>query len=110
MRIRLAAIDPKAERLLPESEPDDSGVGINYADAYLRPLKATLPDGRKLTARRRGLKITLRLGDATGEALLRRLDHGPDVRTILREALSEAARALGASFVEQDGELFLDLD
>jgi hypothetical protein len=110
MRIRLAAIDPKAERLLPENEPDDSGVGINYADAHLRPIKATLADGRKITAKRRGLKITLRLGDATGEGLLRRLAHGPDVRSILHEALSEAARGLGARFTEEDGALFLDLD
>ena len=110
MRVRLAAIDPKAERLLPENEPDDSGVGANYADAYLRPIKATLPDGRKITAKRRGLKITLRIGDATGEGLLRRLDHGPDARTMLRAALTEAAHTLGARFIEEDGAAFLELD
>jgi len=110
MKIRLAAVDPKAERLLPENEPDDSGVGINHADAYLRPIKATLDDGRKITVKRRGLKITLHIGEATGEGLLRRLAHGPDVRTILQEALAEAARGVGATFVEEDGALFLDLD
>ena len=110
MRVRLATIDPKAERLLPENEPDDSGVGINYADAYLRPFKATLADGRKITAKRRGLKITLRIGDTTGDGLLRRLAHTPDVRAMLQAALTEAAHALNARFVEEDGAAYLELD
>ena len=110
MRFKICDVNPKAEGLLPETKPDDSGVGINYADAYLRPFKATLDDGRKVVCKRRGLKVTLKIGEQTGEGLLRRLEHGPDVRQLLRKALEEAASAAGASFVEEDGALFLDLE
>ena len=61
--------------------PDGSGVGVNYVDVIAKASKLTLPDGRKLLLKRRGLKLTLAIGDKQGEALLRRLDHGPDVRT-----------------------------
>ena len=40
-------------------KPDGSGVGVNYADADREALKQTLPDGRKLLLKRRGLKLTL---------------------------------------------------
>ena len=39
---------------------------------------------------------------------LRRLEHGPDARDLLRHALEEAARDAGFAFVEEDGRLFLD--
>ena len=110
MKVQIAAIDPKAERLLPDAAPDDSGVGINYADAYVRAIKTTLEDGRKVTCKRRGLKITLKIGERAGEGLLRRLEHGPDVRDMLRRALEEAARGAGATFVEEDGTVFLELE
>jgi hypothetical protein len=106
MRIRIGTVNPKAQRWL--EEPDGSGVGVNYTDAYVKPFKLTLEDGRKITCKRRGLKLTLAIGKATGDGLLRRIEHGPDVQNILRHALEEAAEAVGAEFVEEDGELFLD--
>ena len=110
MRHKVCDVNPKAEGFLPDTKPDDSGVGINYADAYLRPFKVTLEDGRKVTCKRRGLKVTLKVGDATGEGLLRRLEHGPDARKVLRHALEEAAGAVGGAFVEENGALYLELD
>ncbi len=103
MRVILPVDAAKAETLLPEKQPDGSGVGINYADALLKPVKLTLEDGRKVAVKRRGLKLTLTIGDKTGTALLRRLDHGPDVRRIFRAALREAAANAGAS-VDQDAD------
>ena len=97
MRVRLPLDEGHAETFLPDQKADGSGVGINYADALLKPVKLVLEDGRKLTFKRRGLKITLTLGDRSGEALLRRLEHGPDVRDMLRAALREAAQKAGAS-------------
>lgn len=96
MRVILPIDDALASAALPEHKPDGSGVGINYADALLKPLKLTLEDGRKLAFKRRGLKITLTLGDKSGEGLLRRLEHGPDPRQIVRRAIEEAARNAGA--------------
>jgi hypothetical protein len=83
-------------------------VGINYADALLKPVKLTLPDGRKVAFKRRGLKITLTLGDKTGEGLLRRLQHGPEVKVMVREALREAARNAGAEIRFEGGSAYLE--
>ena len=97
-----------AERLIPPAEPDGSEIGINYADAYLEALDATLPDGRAVSCERYGLQITLQVGEANGEALLRRLEHGPDVRNILQQALAAAAGNAGVSLTVEDGVIYLD--
>ena len=110
MRVELGPTPADAERWLPENEPDASGVGGNHADAFLAVFKATLEDGRKVACRRRGLELTLTLGDRTGKALLRRREHGPDVRDILHAALAEAADEVGARFAVEDGIVVLELD
>lgn len=106
--MKLPLDEAQAEPFLPESKADGSGVGINYADALLKPLKLTLPDGRKLAVKRRGLKLTLTLGDKAGEGLLRRLPHGPEVKVMVREALREAARNAGAEIHFEDGSVYLE--
>ncbi|MFN8574970.1 MAG: hypothetical protein U0132_23160 [Gemmatimonadaceae bacterium] len=103
MRVILPVDAAKAETLLPEKQSDGSGVGINYADAMLKPVKLTLEDGRKVAVKRRGLKLTMTIGDKTGSALLRRLEHGPDVKAIFRAALREAAANAGATADIDDG-------
>ena len=108
MRVKLPLDEAVAAPFLPENKADGSGVGINYTDALLKPVKLTLDDGRKLALKRRGLKITLTLGDKTGEGLLRRLQHGPEVKTMVREALREAARNAGAEIHFEGGGAYLD--
>lgn len=110
MRIELGPVPTEADRWLPEAEPDASGIGVNYADAYLKIFKKTLDDGSKVLCKRRGLEITLKIRDRVGKALLRRLEHGPDVREILRLALSEAATNAGATYSVVDGVVLLDLE
>lgn len=109
MRVTIAIDETLADGFLPAARPDDSGVGVNYADQVLKSLKHTLPDGRKLSARRRGLKITIAIGDAQGEAIMRRIQHGPDVRTIFRAALVEAAGNAGATVGFAPGAVYLEL-
>lgn len=110
MRIELGPIPPGIERWLPQNEPDASEVGVNYTDAFLKVFKKTLGDGRKISCKRRGLKLTLKIGDSTGEALLRRIEHGPDVESILHQALTEAAAGAGAAYAVEDDVVFLELD
>lgn len=110
MRLELGPIPEEATRRLPEAEPDASGIGVNYADACLKLFKRNLDDGGKMVARRRGLKITLQIGERSGSALLDRLAHGPDVREILHQALVEAADEAGATFSVEGDRLVLDLD
>lgn len=109
MRVVLPFDHIKAQSLLPEQKPDGSGVGINYADAMLKPVKLTLEDGRKLACKRRGLRITLSVGDRSGSGLLRRLEHGPDVTRMFVEALRDAATGAGATLhVDDQGTWQLD--
>jgi hypothetical protein len=110
MKVKLPLDEAQAEPFLPENKSDGSGVGINYVDALLKPVKLTLEDGRKVAFKRRGLKITLTLGDKTGEGLLRRLQHGPEVKTIVREAVREAARNAGVDITFEGGAAYLDPD
>jgi hypothetical protein len=109
MRVTIPTDDTTLDAYLPSAKPDGSGIGVNYADQLLKLLKQTLPDGRKLSAKRRGLKITIVLGDRTGEAIMRRLEHGPDTRVIFERALVEAARAAGAELTREHGSVHLDI-
>lgn len=109
MRVTIAIDENQTQAFHPDVKPDGSGVGVNYADQILKPFKQTLPDGRKMLAKRRGLKITLTIGDNKGEAIMRRLDHGPDVRNILQKALEEAASHAGAIATFEPGVIHLDL-
>ncbi len=109
MRVRLADIPSDADVFGALDFDDDSGVGIRFVDLLLKPVRATLEDGRKIRIKRRGLKLTLAIGDAKGEGLLRRLEHGPDKAQMFREAMREAAEALGVRYVEADGALFLEI-
>ncbi len=109
MRIKIAPENPKASTLIPPARPDGSGVGVNFADAYIKAIKLTLEDGRKVACKRKGLKLTLKVGKESGSGLLRRLEHGPDVRKMLSEALNEAAAELGGRVEVVDGTIFLEL-
>ena len=109
MKFRIASEDSLAEQLIPPAAPDNSGIGINYADAYIKPMNTQLEGGPKIVCKRKGLKIILSIGEKTGEAVMRRVDHGPDVRNMLRKALESAAQVAGAQFSVADGGIFLDV-
>ena len=103
MKIPIANENKDAEQLIPPAALDGSGIGVNYVDAYIKPLNFETEDGLKIACKRKGLKITLTLGEQTGEALLRRIEYGPDVRTILRKTLEAAALEAGWLFLVEDG-------
>jgi hypothetical protein len=107
-RERINRLTEKTRKALPPEMPDASGAGVNYADALVRLLKVTLEDGRRVKARRRGLEIVLEVGDSRGSALLRRLENGPDIETIVHRALSDAAAAAGASLCIEEGAIWLE--
>ena len=108
MKIKIADVDPKAEKWHPKNKPDRSQIGVNYVDAYIKAMNTSLEDGRKVACKRRGLKITMMIGDNKGEALLRRIENGPEVKAILDAALKEAAEQAGAAFCEEANAIYLD--
>ena len=109
MKVRIADENQEAEKLIPPAAPDGSGIGVNYVDAYIKPLNVETDDGHKITCKRKGLKIVLSVDDKTGEAIMRRLDHGPDVKNILRQALLAASEEAGTKFSVEEGGVFLEV-
>ena len=109
MKVRIADENREAEALIPPAQRDGSRIGVNYADAYLKALNGDLDGGMKVSAKRKGLKVTLQIGERKGEALMRRLEHGPDVKNILRKAIDEAAEAAGSRFTVEDGVIYLEV-
>ena len=109
MKVRIADENLQAEQLIPPAAPDNSGIGINNADAYIKPMNTQLEDGTKIVCKRKGLKIILSIGEKTGEVVMRRDDHGPDVRDMLRRALESAAQAAGAQFSVEQGAMYLEI-
>lgn len=109
MKIRIADENPAAAELIPPNQPDASGIGVNYTEAYLKVIDMELEPGKKVTCKRKGLMITLAIGDKTGEALMRYIEDGPDVKNILRRAIENAAEDAGAKFLVEDGTIYLEI-
>lgn len=107
--IKLCEIDPATDEKLPENFSDKSGVGVHYVSAFIKQMTTKLDDGTKIMCKRRGLKLTLRINKAQGSGLLRRLEHGPDVKNQLKHALDEAATDAGAKIEIRGNEVYLEL-
>jgi hypothetical protein len=107
MRNKLCDINPAAEEKLPPRSEDKSGIGVHYIDAYIKPMNAKLPDGTLVKCKRRGLKVTLTVGAAKGDGIMRRLTIGPDPVIMLQAALQEAAKNAGLALTIEEGAIFL---
>ena len=106
--MKICDVNPEALAKLPAETGDKSGIGVHYLDAFIQPMNVTLEDGTKVSCKRRGLKIVLKVGDRKGEGLMRRLDVGPDPVVMTEAALDEAAGQAGLRYRNEDGEIFLD--
>ncbi len=105
---RITEENKAAEDLLPPKQPDGSGIGVNYIDAYIKPMNVKLDDGTVVKCKRKGLKIMFQVGEAKGEAIMNRLAHGPDPKAILRRALEAGAEAAGVAFLVEEGVVYLE--
>ena len=92
---KLCDINQTAIGKLPPTFMDKSGIGVHYTDAFLKPMNTKLPDGTRVSCKRKGLKIMLSVGDRKGEGLMRRLEISKDPIVMLKAALHEAAQAAG---------------
>ena len=70
-------------------------LGVNYIDAFGRCLNVALPDGRPMTLKRRGLQLTLTLGDQRVTTLLDRWAGQDQPVRILELAMGKLAEQLG---------------
>jgi hypothetical protein len=105
--IKLCDINPAAAQKLPPGSPDKSGIGVHYVDAFIAPMNAALPDNSRVFCKRKGLRVTLRVGTKKGDGLMRRLDVGPDPVKMLKAALEEAAKAAGVQLQITDREILI---
>lgn len=105
--IKLCDINARATEKLPPASPDKSGIGVHYIDAFLAPMNVALPDGVRVSCKRKGLKITLRVGTKKGDGLMRRLQVSRDPQVMLRAALEEAAKAAGVGLQVTETEIHI---
>jgi hypothetical protein len=109
MKTKICDENPLAADMLKPAKNDRSGIGVHYVDAWLKPMKnLLLADGAKFAAKRRGLKVTITVGDKKGDGLMRRLDVSRDPVVMLRAALDEATGKLGVKLTAEGGQIFLE--
>ena len=104
---KLCDINQAAKEKLPPGFRDKSGIGVHYIDAFIAPMNAALPDNVRVSCKRKGLKLTLRVGAKKGDGLMRRLQVSPDPVVMLKAALEEAAQAAGVQIQITDTEILL---
>jgi hypothetical protein len=109
MKLRLCDTNIAAIEKLPPQMDDKSGIGVHYVDAFIKPFNTKLDDGTRVKCKRRGLKITVAVGDHAGDGLIRRLNHGPDPVAMLDAALQEASLNAGLRLSVEDSGVFLDM-
>jgi hypothetical protein len=102
MKINIGIENTSAEKLLPPDYQDNSGIGVHYIDDYLKQLNLTTQDNNEIKAKRKGLKISLKINNDIGNGLIRLEQYGPDPKIMLYEALNEAANEIGFKFAKED--------
>lgn len=105
--MKLCDISPTAKAKLPPAFPDKSGIGVHYVDAFVAPMNAALEDGTRVSCKRRGLRLTLRVGKKKGDGIMRRLDVSKDPKVMLAAALQEAAKAAQCEIKITDTEIHM---
>ena len=105
---KLCDINEAAKEKLPPHFNDKSGIGVHYTDAFVKPMNTRLPDGTRVSCKRKGLKIVLAAGTKKGEGLMRRLDVSKDPVAMLAAALQEAAKAAGIEIKITETEILVD--
>jgi hypothetical protein len=105
--IKLCNRNLAAPEKLPPKSPDKSGIGVHYVDAFIAPMNAALPDNTRVSCKRKGLRVTLRVGAKTGGGLMRRLTVSTDPVVMLEAALQEAAKAAGVQLQITDTEILI---
>src|SRR5579863_3960833 len=104
---KLCDINSAANEKLPPGFTDKSGIGVHYTDAFIKPMNTKLPDGTRVSCKRKGLKIMLAVGTKKGEGLMRRLEVSKDPMVMLQSALQEAAKAAGVGLEVTDTGIFI---
>ena len=104
---KLCEVNTAAIEKLPPTFAEKSGIGVHYTDAFIKPMNTKLPDGTRVSCKRKGLKLMLTVGTKKGEGLMRRLEVSKDPIVMLQAALQEAAKAAGVELKITESEILL---
>jgi hypothetical protein len=104
---KLCEVNTAAIGKLPPTFAEKSGIGVHYTDAFIKPMNTKLPDGTRVSCKRKGLKLMLTVGTKKGEGLMRRLQVSKDPIVMLQAALQEAAKAAGVELKITESEILL---
>ncbi|MEO6002951.1 MAG: hypothetical protein ABIZ04_13305 [Opitutus sp.] len=105
--IKLCDINQAAKEKLPPGFRDKSGIGVHYVDAFIAPMNVSLPDNVRVSCKRKGLKLILRVGTKKGDGIMRRLEVSRDPVVMLQAALQEAAKAAGVELQVGETEILI---
>jgi hypothetical protein len=107
--IKLCDRNLAAVEKLPPKTPDKSGIGVHYVDAFIAPMNVALTDAAatRVSCKRKGLKVTLKVGLKKGDGIMRRLQVSPDPVVMLDACLQEAAKAAGVELKITDTEIHI---
>lgn len=107
--MKICDVNLAAKEKLPPTSADKSGIGVHYIDAFIKPMNTKLEDETRVACKRKGLKITLTVGDKKGEGLMRRLSVSKDPVIMLNAALQEAAKAAGIELKITESEILVSV-
>lgn len=107
MKFKAGMEDNSAEVKLATDFPDNSGIGVHYMDQYLKALN-TKSDDFEIKAKRRGLKVSLKINGSVGHGLMRRLEVSTEPKVMLQAALTEAAKNAGYVYSLEDGAFYFE--
>ena len=107
MKIVIGKEITTAEAKLADSYADNSGIGVHYVDEYIKQFNMKNEEF-EVKAKRKGLKVMLKINGTLGTGLMRRLEVSTDPKVMLQAALAEAAREAGFEYKNENGELIFE--
>jgi len=105
--IKICDINQAAKEKLPPNFSEKRCIVAQYTDAFLKQMNTKLPDGCRVSCKRKGLKIMLTVGAKKGEGLMRRIDVSKDPVVMLAAALQDAAKSAGIELSITDREILV---
>ncbi len=108
MKFKIGTENKEAAQKLAPDFPDNSGIGVHYMDAYLKPFNSKVEGEYEVKVKRKGLKVSLKINDSVGHGLMRRLAVSTDPKVMLQAALKEAAANAGYIYSLENGEFWFE--
>ena len=108
MKFKIGTENKDAEQKLASDFADNSGIGVHYMDAYLKPFNSKVEGEYEVKVKRRGLKVSLKINGDVGHGLMRRLAVSPEPKVMLQAAIKEAATEAGYAYSLENGEFWFE--